>query len=79
MAVGSHHHPPVLILAARIVDEERFCVVKEEDPAEHILTTEVPDKFRMAPSISHRNTEMVVALTDVIGNPWLCASKHKNP
>ena len=79
MAVGSHYHPPVQILAARIIDEERFCVMKEEDPAEHILPTQVPDQFRMAPSISHRNTEMVVALTDVIGNPWLCPSKHKNP
>ena len=79
MAVGSHHHPPVLILAARIIDEERFCVMKEEDSAEHILPTQVSDEFRMAPGIPHRNTEMVVALTDITGNSRLCSSRHKNP
>ena len=78
MGVGSHHHPPVLILAARIVDEERFRVMKEENPAQHILPAPVPDKFRMAPRIPHRNTEMVVAAADIIGDPRLCPRKHKN-
>ena len=79
MAVGSHHHSPVLILAARIVDEERFRVMKEENSAQHILPASVPDELRMAPRIPHRNTEMVVAPTHIIGDPRLCPGKYKNP
>jgi hypothetical protein len=69
----------VLILAARIVDEERFRVMKEENPAQHILPAPVPDELRMAPRIPHRNTEMVVIPTDIVGDPRLCPGKHKNP
>jgi hypothetical protein len=69
----------VLILAARIVDEERFCVMKEENSAQHILPAPVPDELRMAPRIPHRNTEMVVAPADIVGDPRLCSGKHKNP
>ena len=58
MAVGSHHHSPVLILAAPIVDEERFRVMKEENPTQHILPAPVSDELRMAPRIPHRDTEM---------------------
>ena len=79
MAVGSHHHPPMLILAARIVDEERVGVMKEENPAQHILPAPVSDEFRMAPGIPYRNTEMVVALADIVGDPRLCPGKDKNP
>lgn len=79
MAVGSQHYPPVLILAARIVDEERFRVMKEENPTQHILPTPVPDELRMAPRIPHRNTKMVIAPADIVGNPRLCPGKYKNP
>jgi len=79
VTVGSHHHPPMLILDARIIHEERLCIMKEEDPAQHIFPAQVPDKLRMAPSIPHRNAEMMVAPTDIIGDPGLCPGKHKNP
>ena len=79
MAVGSHHYPPVLILAACIVDEERFRVMKEENPAQHILPAPVPDELRMAPRIPHRDPEVVVACADIVGDPRLCPGKHKNP
>jgi hypothetical protein len=69
----------VLILAARIVDEECFRVMKEKNPAQHILPTPVSDEFRVTPRVPHRNPEMMVAATDIIGNPRLCAGKHKNP
>lgn len=68
----------MLILGARIIDEECLCVMEEENPAQHILPTPVSHEFWMAPRVPHRNTEMVVAATDVIGNPRLCAGKHKN-
>jgi hypothetical protein len=69
----------VLVLAARIVDEECFRVMKEKNSAQHIFLTPVSDELRMAPSIPHRNTEMVVAATDIIGDSRLCTGKHKNP
>jgi len=78
VAVGGDHHPPMLIVATHIVDEERFCVMKEENPAQHILSAPVPDELWMAPWISHRNTEMVVASTHIVGNPRLCAGKYKH-
>jgi hypothetical protein len=78
VAVGSHHHPPVLILAAGIVDEECFRVMKEENPAQHILLAPVPDELRMAPRIPYSNTEMVVAPADIVGDPRLCPGKDKN-
>ena len=79
MAVGSHHDSPVLILAARIVHEKGFRVMKEENPAQHIILAAIPDELRMAPRIAHRNTEMVIAPTDIIGDPRLCTAKHENP
>ena len=79
MAVGSHHHPPVLIIAARIVDKERFRVMKEENPAQHILLAPVSDELRVAARIPHRDTEMVIAFADIVGDPRLCPGKHKNP
>ena len=78
MGVGSHHHPPVLILVARIVDEERLRVMKEENSAQHILPAPIPDELRVAPGVPHRNTEMVVASADIIGDPRLCPGKYKN-
>jgi len=54
-------------------------VMKEENPAQHILQTPVSHKFRMAPRVPHRNTEMVVAATGIIGDPRLRPGKHKNP
>jgi hypothetical protein len=69
----------VLIVTTCIVDEERFCVMEEKNSAQHILPTLVSDELRMAPRVSHRNTEMVVCTTDIIGDSRLCASKHKNP
>jgi hypothetical protein len=69
----------VLILGARIVDKERFRVMKEENSAQHILSAPVSDELWMAPRVPHRNTEMVVAPTDIIGDPRLCPGKHKNP
>jgi hypothetical protein len=68
----------VLILATRIVDEKRFCVMKEKNPAQHILLAPVPDEFRMAPRIPHRNPEMVVAPADIVCDPRLCPGKYKN-
>jgi hypothetical protein len=69
----------VLIFAARIVDKKRFCVMKEENPAQHILPAPVPHELRMAPRIPHRYTEVVVASADIVGDPRLCSGKHKNP
>jgi hypothetical protein len=68
----------VLIFAARIVDEERLRVMKEENSAQHISPALVPDELRVAPRIPHRNTEMVVASADIIGDPRLCSGKYKN-
>jgi hypothetical protein len=68
----------MLIFAARIVDEERFRVMKEENSAQHIPSAPVPNELWMAPRISHRNTEMVVASANIVGDPRLCAGKHKN-
>ena len=79
MAVRRHHHPPMLIFAAGIVDEEPFRVMKEENPTQHIFSALVSDKLRMASRIPHRNTEMVVAPADIIGDPWLCPGKYENP
>ena len=79
MAVRSDYHPPMLIFAAYIVDEERLCVMKEKNPAEHILPASVPDELRMASRISHRNTEMMIAAANIVGDPWLCAVKDNNP
>lgn len=78
MAIWSEHDSPVLIVTARIVDEECFCVMKEENPAQHILPTLISHEFRMAPRVSHRNAEMVVCTTDILGDSRLCAGKHKN-
>jgi hypothetical protein len=69
----------VLILAAGIIDEEPFRVVKEENPAQHIFSALVSDKFRMASRIPHRNPEMVVASADIIGDPRLGSGEHENP
>ena len=79
MAVGGHYDPPVLILAARIIDEKRFCVMEEENSAQHIFPALVPDEFRMASRIPYCNTEMMVPPTDIVGNPRLCSGKHKYP
>ena len=49
MGIGSHHNPPMLILTAGIVDEKRFCVMEEENPAQHVFTALVSDELRMAP------------------------------
>jgi hypothetical protein len=68
----------MLILCARIIDEECFRVMKEENPAQHILPTPVSHEFWMAPRVPHRYTEMVVSPTDIICNPRLCSGKHKN-
>jgi hypothetical protein len=69
----------VLIVTARIVDEERFRMMKEKNPAQHILPTLVSHELRMAPRVSHRNAKMVVRATDIIGDSRLCTSKHENP
>jgi hypothetical protein len=69
----------VLILAARIVDEECFCVMKQKNSTQHIPPTPISDELRVASRIPYRNTEMMVAATDIIGNSRLCAGKHKNP
>jgi hypothetical protein len=69
----------MLIFAAYIVYEERLCMMKEENAAQHILSALVPDELRMAPRIPHRNTEMVIASAKIIGNPRLCPCKYKNP
>jgi hypothetical protein len=69
----------MLIFAAYIVDEERLCVMKEENAAQHIFSALVPDELRMAPGIPHRNTEMVIASAKIIGNPRLCPCKYENP
>jgi hypothetical protein len=69
----------VLIVTTRIVDEERFCVMKEENPAQHILPTLISHELRMASRVSHRNAEMVVRATDIIGDSRLCTGKHENP
>jgi hypothetical protein len=68
----------VLILATRIVDEKRFCVMEEKNPTQHIFLAPVPDEFRMAPRISHRNSEMVVAPADIVSDPRLGPGKYKN-
>jgi hypothetical protein len=68
----------VLVLAACIVNEERFRVVKEENSAQHIFPASVPDELRMASRIPHRNAEMVIAPTHIVGDPWLCPGKYKN-
>jgi hypothetical protein len=78
MTIGRGHYPPVLILTACIVDEERFGVMKEENPAQHILSAPVPDEFRTASRISHRNTKMVVTLTNIVGDPGLSSGKDEN-
>jgi len=54
-------------------------MMKEENSAQHIFSALVSDKLRMTSRIPHRNTEMVVAPADIIGNPWLCPGKHENP
>jgi hypothetical protein len=69
----------VLIVTARIVDEECFCVMKEENSAQHIFSTLVSDELRVASRVSDLNTKMVVCATDIIGNSRLRAGKHKNP
>ena len=79
MAIWSEHDSPVLIITACIVDEERFCVMKEKDSAQHIFSTVVSDELRVASRVSDRNTKMMVCVADVIGNSRLCAGKHKNP
>ena len=77
MAVGRHHNPPVLILTARIIDEKRFCVMEEENSAQHIFPALVPDELWMASRISNCNAEMMIPPTDIVGNPRLCSGKHK--
>jgi hypothetical protein len=69
----------MLIFAACVVDEERLCVMKEENAAQHIFSALIPDEFRMASRIPHRNTEMVVASAKILGNPRLCPCKYENP
>jgi hypothetical protein len=68
----------VLVLAARIVNEERFRVMKEENSTQHIFPASVPDELRMASRIPHCNAEMVIAPTHIVGDPWLCPGKYKN-
>src|SRR6267143_3863273 len=53
--------------------------MKEENPAQHILPAPVPDELRVAPRVPHRDTEMVVAPADIVGDPRLCSRKYKNP
>src|SRR5215475_9780655 len=69
----------MLILVASIVDKERLCVMKEKNSAQHVFLTPVSHEFRVTPRVPDRNAEMMVAPAHIIGNPWLCPSKHKNP
>ena len=78
MRIRSHHKSPMLVVAAGIVEEQRFSVVEQQHPTEHVAVTDVTHTFRMAAGISHGQAKVVIAVTHVVRHTRLCARKHKD-
>ena len=55
-----------MIALARIVQDERFGVMKQQDAAQKILSTDIPDEIRTRAMVTGRNAEMMIGITTVL-------------
>lgn len=78
MRIGCHEDTPVLIVPTDIIDDQTFGVLEQEDPAQHVVFTQIPHEFRTTARIPDRDAEMVILNTAVIGHPRLSTGKHEN-
>ena len=68
----------MLVVVATVVQDQGFCMMKQQDSAQHVFATDVADEIRMRSGIADSNPEMMVRVTQVVSDARTSPSEHED-
>jgi hypothetical protein len=56
----------MLVVARHIVQQKCLSMMKEQDPAEHVVMAEISDEVRITARVAHGDAEVMIVATLII-------------